>query len=199
VLLALRNTFGNKTGLKIKTHLLDVCKEYKISNRIAYLMSDNATICDAAVEQLGEHLDIQPLKARLRCTAHTINLVAKSMLFGVDSDCIAQVIREHGIEEADELHDETSAFRVTLRSSQVDEQATLKAWRKRGPVSKLHNLVVHARASPLRRAVFKAKQREAIEDARYLFELVSNGGIRWNSIHDMIERAFKLKDALELY
>jgi hypothetical protein len=84
----------------------------------------------------------------------------------------------------------------------VDEQYQVKnvllAWRKKGPIGKLHNIVIHARSTPKRREYFKSKQKEAQPTER-LYQLVVNGGIRWNSTCEMLERAFKLKDAIELY
>jgi hypothetical protein len=62
VLLALKNTFGNHTGLEMKEHLREACKDYKISTRIAYFMADNATPNDKAIELLAEHLELQPRK-----------------------------------------------------------------------------------------------------------------------------------------
>ena len=38
-MLALKNTFGNHTGLEMKEHLREVCKDYKISTKIAYFMA----------------------------------------------------------------------------------------------------------------------------------------------------------------
>ena len=90
-----------------------------------------------------------------------------------------------------------SRFEAILRSR--DKLTTLKAWRKRGPVGKLHNLIIHARATPLRHAFFASKHKEANGGCERLYQLVINGGIRWNSTFDVIERALKLKDALELY
>jgi hypothetical protein len=36
-------------------------------------------------------------------------------------------------------------------------------------------------------------------DAERIYSLVLDRGIKWNSTCDMLERAFKLKDAIELY
>ena len=48
-----------------------------------------------------------------------------------------------------------------------------------------------------RRRYFESKQRE-VSDSR-IYQLVANGGVRWNSDLDMIERALQLRDALQLY
>ena len=48
-----------------------------------------------------------------------------------------------------------------------------------------------------RRRYFESKQRE-VSHSR-IYQLVANGGVRWNSDLDMIERALQLRDALQLY
>ena len=77
-----------------------------------------------------------------------------------------------------------------------DEASRLAAWRTKGAIGKLHNLIVHVKSGTVRRRFFEAKQRET--DVR-LYRVVVNGGIRWNSTCEMIERAIHLKDALQLY
>lgn len=87
-----------------------------------------------------------------------------------------------------------SKFEAVLRSK--DESSRLDAWRKKGPISKLHNLVVHIKSSSARRRFFEAKQGET--DTR-LYRVIVNSGVRWNSACEMIERTFQVKDALQLY
>jgi hypothetical protein len=198
VLIALRNTYGSHTGAEIAYQLLAVTREYKISSKVAYFMADNASNNDTALQLLESDLNIQANKSRLRCVGHIINLVTKSILYGTDIDCIEETI-DHATSKKDTnfYTDSVSRFEAILRSK--DDVAILQAWRKKGPVGKLHNIVLHARDNPSRRAFFQSKQREAGVDCKRLYELVVNGGIRWNSTCDMIERAFKLKDAIELY
>lgn len=198
VLLALRNTYGSHTGEEISHHLLAVAREYKISSKISYFMADNASNNDCALHLLRHDLDIDPTKSRLRCCGHIINLVTKAILYGTDVDCIEEVINHAESEEyGDFAGCSVSRFEATLRAN--DNVAVLKAWRKKGPVGKLHNIILHARQSPYRRAVFAKLQKEADPEMKRIYQLTVNGGIRWNSTCDMIERAFKLKDAIELY
>jgi hypothetical protein len=198
VLLGLRNTYGSHVGEEQKHHLLAICREYQISNKIAYFMADNATNNDKTLELLQSELAIDAKKSRLRCAGHIINLVCKAILYGTDIDCVNDVIHKVETSQDCDLNDGTVAeFERVLRSK--DELATLKAWRKKGPVGKLHNLIRHARSSPARRSFFISKQKEADPETKRLYHLVMNGGIRWNSTCDMIERSIKLRDALELY
>jgi len=67
------------------------------------------------------------------------------------------------------------------------------------PIGNLHNIILHARKTTLRPEFFQSKQKEANPDNKRLYHLVISGGIGWNSTLDMLERAFKLKDAIELY
>jgi len=200
VLLALRNTYGVHTGEEQKHHLYEVLREFKVITKIGYFMADNASNNDAALALLAQQMELNPVKQRLRCSGHIINLVCKAILYGVDNDAINEAI--HGADNDDEADDLTTVavtqFESVLRGN--DQAAIIRAWRKKGPLGKLHNIIIHARWNPQRRALFKAKQREAADsDAAHLFELVINGGIRWNSAYDMLERAFKLKDAIDLY
>ena len=194
VLLALRNTFGSHTAQEQQHHLLAVCRDFRISNRIAYFMADNASNNDKTLELLSKEIDFKPEQSRLRCAGHIINLVTKAILYGTDVDCVDEVLSASN----DSLFDSgVSKFEAALRSQ--DPAEVLKAWRRKGPVGKLHNLVLHVRSSPLRRSFFERKQKEADAEAPRLYQLVVNGGIRWNSTCDMIERAIKLRDALDLY
>jgi hypothetical protein len=198
VLLALRNTYGSHKGVEIHHHLLAVCREFKIGNRLAFFMADNASNNDLALQLLQNDLNIDPHTDRLRCAGHIINLVCKAILFGTDIDCIDEVLFSTISEEHTTIEDAVvSQFERELRSR--DELSVIKAWRKKGPVGKLHNLIVHIRATPLRREFFKQKQKEATADCKRLYSVVLNGGIRWNSTFDMIDRAIKLRDAIELY
>jgi hypothetical protein len=201
VLLALRNTYGSHKAEELKHHLLGVCRDYTITSRIAYIMADNAYNNDSAVELLKLELGLNPKKCRLRCAGHIINLVTKAILYGADIDCVDEVLKHVDDDNDDENergeNTTVSQFEQALRSR--NEIAKLQAWRKKGPIGKLHNIVLHARATPRRREFFASKQKEANPDYKRLYELVTNGGIRWNSTCDMLERAFKLKDAIELY
>lgn len=198
VLLGLRNTYGSHTAEEIKNHLYNVITEYGIDDKLAYFVADSAIANDKALTLLENELSINADTQRLRCSCHVINLVCKAVLYGVDIDCIDQALCDSQMDDNNNLyHSTVSQFEDTLRCN--NEQASLQAWRRKGPVGKLHNLVVHATRTPRRRQFFKNKQKEAYEDSDRLLALVVNGGIKWNSTCDMLERAFRLKDAIHLY
>ena len=93
VLLALRNTYGSHAGVEMKHHLLEVSREYQIGNKLSFLIADNTSNNDTAINLLAAELDMDPKKQRLRCAAHIINLVVKATLSQKSSSSAAKVRR----------------------------------------------------------------------------------------------------------
>ncbi|KAI7722283.1 hypothetical protein KC353_g629, partial [Hortaea werneckii] len=194
ILLGLRDTRGSHSGESIAEEVLRVINDFDIAEKVEYFMADNATANDRAIRVLSGSLDIDPEHDRLRCGAHVINLVAKAVLYGTDNDAIDQEEREDCL--SDSRH--VAALEAVVRSEPLEE--ALQTWRRKGPVGKLHNLVTHIQKTPKRRRFFEMKQNvDADADDGRIYRVIVNGGIRWNSSCDMIERAMKLRDALELY
>lgn len=193
VLLSLKPTYGSHSGDNLSECLFHTIREFKLQSNIAFFIADNASPNDIAIELLSkEELSLQPKKQRLRCVAHIINLVCKAILLGVDNDCIEDACQQRLSD--DNIDDAIKAFEASAQ----DEQKALRAWRQKGPVGKLHNLVHHVRCSPARRYLFERFQRD-VDASLPVYRLITNGGVRWNSTFDMIDRALKLKEAIELY
>jgi hypothetical protein len=96
---------------------------------------------------------------------YVINLVAQVILFGQDAESFKESVTN------------VTAVEVELQS-----------WRKKGPISKLHNLIRYICNSESRRALFKKIQRElpaALRSDRLrskeAYELKHNNLTRWNS------------------
>jgi hypothetical protein len=195
VLLGLKPMYGAHTGTAIAEELLATMREFKISDRIGYFVADSASNNDAALHEIAREIDIKPVQQRVRCCAHVINLVAKAILYGTDTDCVADAARVSSQLDNATFGSNSTPFEQTLRLD--NDTVRLVAWRKKGALGKCHNLIYHVKNSPRRRRYFESKQRE-VSDSR-IYQLVANGGIRWNSDLDMIERALQLKDALQLY
>jgi hypothetical protein len=201
VVLVMRDTLGSHTGANIADHLFDVLKDYQISgNQIAYFAADNATNNDRALQLLSERITLDPVTSRLRCTGHIFNLVCSAILFAVDKESLEDA-RYDFIDESTSGTQAVDSFESTLYYGiEVDKH---RAWLAKGPISKLHNLVIHIKANNTRIRVFESKQTQIIDqdDSPYerILRLVTTGGIRWNSTYLIIKRAIFLKDALTLY
>lgn len=95
VLIALPEIPGQHTGVNIARITSNVIDDYGICGKAGYFMCDSTSNNDAAMMELHELLinkygeemvTIQPAEHRLRCFGHILNLAAKYILFGSDSE-----------------------------------------------------------------------------------------------------------------
>jgi len=118
--------------------VIAVIKEYEVTNILGYFILDNASSNDTCVREVLKqlHPNLNPKKHRLHYFGHIINLATKAFLFG---------------EEAEAFELEVDLY----TQHQLDlEKKELKAWRKLGPIGKLHNIVTYIRKTPQRREAF---------------------------------------------
>lgn len=162
VVLALCNTYGSHTGANMADCLFEVLGTYKIRSKITFFAADNATNNDKAITLLSREIPhYKPQQMRLRCAGHVLSLVCKATLYGVDEDCVIEILQSL----ENNTHDYTAitTFEDTLYSA--DEQAKLRAWRKKGPIGRLHSLIRHIKENNIRTGIFEAKQRELLPEA----------------------------------
>ena len=142
VLLGLKRMKAGHTGEDIAEVILPVLHQYGIINKIGVWVADNADSNDTAIKAILKVIDsrikdISPYRSR--CLGHIINLAAKAFLFGKETDAFEAIT---------ELVDDTTPMdSATMREAQA-------AWHSKGPIGKLHNVVVFVRSSTLRREAF---------------------------------------------
>jgi hypothetical protein len=112
---------------------------------------------------------IDPIKQRLRCMGHILNLACKAFLFVTDDE---------NLEE-----DDNSILKATLKE--------IEEWRKKGPLGKLHNFVVFIQRSTQRINKFLALSQNR--------HLARDNNTRWNSWYTMLKVALLLQEAIEEY
>ena len=122
--------------------VLAVLKKYGIIHNLGVWVANNADSNDTAIAVMMKEIDssikdIAPYRSR--CLGHIINLAAKAFLFGKDSEAFEAI--------AELVDDSTPMDSPIMREAQA-------AWHKKGPVGKLHNVVVFVRSSTLRREAF---------------------------------------------
>ena len=181
-LLALRRLYGTHSGENQAKLIIDVLKEYEITDKIGYFITDNASNNDTCIDIIVRTLlptftAEQRRQRRLRCWGHIINLAAKAFLFGKNPDDFDRAI----------------LVNRTLR----DEQEELTEWRKCGPIGKLHNVIVAIRRSPQRRETFM-ELAEAGDEFSHLM-VVQDNATRWNSAYHMIERALQKRTNIDKF
>lgn len=151
---------------------------------IGYFTTDNASNNDTCMEWLGLEFGFDGVKRRVRCVGHIINLVAKAVMIGSSNK-------------------DLEVFEQEMELEAKEERQQLLLWRKRGPVGKLHNIVVFICRSPQRMEHFAKLQRKAVDDGHQftdvVYRLVRDNDTRWNSLFAMIDRALLLRAALEDY
>ena len=176
-LIAMKRVHGSHSGVHQAEIIIQILEEYKLTDRLGYFISDNASSCDTCIDSVLEQL--KPaltsglrVQRRLRCYGHVLNLAANAFLFGKNP----------------------SSFDAELVTNNIlqSEQAQLLTWRKKGPVGKLHNVVVFIRRSTQRREQFS----DLADDDAADLELVQDNATRWNSAFVMIQRALLLIDRL---
>ena len=202
VLLGLRRLRGNHTGKIMAEAILKVIRKYELTgDQIGWFVLDNASSNDTCVREILKALNIEDTveHRRLRCLGHIINLAAKAFFFGSGS--------------------ESKSFEKDVKNTQEsrEEKKEREIWRKKGPIGKLHNVVMYILDSPQRIDEFEEKvkgeierqQRETAppgededEDDEVLkrpLMVIRDNATRWNSVFSMITRAFILKDPLDLF
>ncbi|KAF6518454.1 hypothetical protein HZS61_002532 [Fusarium oxysporum f. sp. conglutinans] len=169
---------GPHSGENLAKALSKVIDFYDISTVIGFFMMDNAGNNDTCIQELAKQYPAIKLQSRLRCVGHMLNLIVKALLFGQGVSKMEQQLRGASDEERFEI------------------------WRKQSFIGKLHNFCVWVNRSDQRRELLKQYVLTAYDEGSieclYTRVLV-DGGIRWNSAYAMIERALKLRHAIDLF
>jgi hypothetical protein len=178
-LLGLRVIEGAHTGENIAEVVVQVLSDYEIdSARLGCFVLDNATNNDTCVESIARDFGwprAEAKRRRLRCMGHIINLVAQAFLFGSESE----------------------VFDVTIKAYEDDiDQGKVDLSQLRGPVGKLHHIVLHIRKTPQRRNAFK-RGDEHCNPTKLVPK--RDNDTRWNSAYEMIKQAMKLRNHIDLY
>jgi hypothetical protein len=172
---------GRHTGENQAESFWAVAKEYKIEAKIGYFILANASNNNTAMKCISAkhrelNIEFDQVQRGIRCHGHIINLVVKAFLWWEEP-------------EAFELEAES------LRTQQ-DEEAELLLWRRRGPIGKLHNIIVWIGRSPQRRDKFNEKVKQLHPDS-VATALIYGNDTRWGGDYHELVRALQHREALE--
>jgi hypothetical protein len=179
-LLAMPRVHGAHSGLNHSESIAALIAQYNLGDRIGYFVTDNAYSNDVALRYLAKEYDFDAKQRHVRCFSHVLNLVAQAVLLGKDSD----------------------AFEAELNTNLTVEEVQLQAWRKKGLIGKLHNVVYWIVRSPQRIERLMNLQKTLIapnrpDDKKETYELVKDVETRWNSFDDAAKRALYLRPAID--
>jgi hypothetical protein len=172
-LLALPQQEGKHTGVNIADTIAEILITFGLTNNIGFFVADNASNNDTCIQALADEFHFDAAKRRLRCAGHIFNLVARSLLWGLDED----------------------AFLKELADVEVTAEE-LEVWRCRGPVGKVRNTIVYIRASPQRNEAFK-KAQEDNPLLTKVTELHTMNDTRWNSVFDALRVFIAVRPAID--
>ena len=171
------------TGTNIAKEVLEIFEVFGIKDKIGYFTLDNASNNDSALDTIGQELGFDGARRRGRCFGHIVNLSAKALLFGNDTD----------------------AFEEQLSGAEALSQAEYDLWRKKGPVGKLHNFVLDVHRSDRLTSLLNELQQYDISRAddpkmrlKKPLSVVLDNDTRWLSQLYMIRRALKLRTYFQM-
>ena len=128
VLLGLHYLRGPHSGENITEAILQVIREYRLTgNHIGWFILNNASSNDTYVAEILKALGINDTIKyyRLHYLGHILNLATKAFLFSSD----------------------IKSFKDKLKTNE-EEKKQQEIWRKQGPISKLHNVIMYIYSSP---------------------------------------------------
>jgi hypothetical protein len=135
VLLALKRIRAAHRGEEITEVIIDTIKQYEFKDNLGVFITDNTELNNVTWRVTLTRLYPQrdPVTSRSRCLGHIINLAVKAFLLGKDTEVFKVIINQ--------VNDSTPRDLEVIRNTQT-------AWRKKGPVRKLHNIIVFIRSLP---------------------------------------------------
>jgi len=179
--LGFRRLQGSHSGANQAELFWKILHLYQLRERLGYFTTDDVSNNDPALSEIQrlsqlEGIKFDAIECRVCCFGHIINLVVKTFLWGAQFE-----IFEHKVETLEEIRPKSEL---------------LEAWRKRGPLRKLHNIATWILRSPQRRERFATVVKQQLPDSPVLVPHVGNA-TRWHSDVDALERAFVLRVPLD--
>jgi len=181
LVLGIPEIVARHTGENIAAEVLSILRSYSIQEKIGYFTLDNASNNDTAIEEIGRALGFDGKRRRIRCFGHIINLAVKALLFGHDAD----------------------AFESEITAKGTIDAARHEAWRRKGPIGKLHNFVVVIHKSDVLTQLLRKLQQDHFDRStnpdgkRKPKDTILDNLTRWLSQLYMIRRAIELRPFLE--
>lgn len=159
VLIGLKRMQYSHSGEDIAERIVPVLEEFGVvGKRVGVFVADNADVNDVAVREILQRLrpDIEDFRARRgRCLGHILNLAAQAFIFGKDVAAFEESTL--GVDESTPINSER------MKKAQ-------KAWREKGAIGKIHNIIVAIRVSPQRRERFMmCKTGDSSIDSKWKF------------------------------
>jgi len=183
-LLGLQRFQGAHTGENQAASFWKVICDFEVQHLIGKFTMDNASNNDTTLVYIAKYLkeigitNFDPIGSRVRCFGHILNLCVKAFLWGEDINAFERNI----------LLSEPGTI--------PDEISELPNWRKRGPLGKLHNILLFITRTPQRIVCFEDKVR--LHNPHETVFIPKLGNVtHWSSDYKSLECAFRLREPIE--
>ncbi|KAK4077569.1 hypothetical protein Purlil1_12331 [Purpureocillium lilacinum] len=227
ILLGLRPLGGRHSGSSLADEVSDTLAFWQIdSDKVGYFTLDNAGNNDTCMKDLAFEHGFSPEERRIRCAGHILNLCVRAMLYGSKREDFAAIVAADGDDQDDdelqvdqaidealsgetEDADEGIQAEIVVASSEENflsshpapdeiNSVTFREYSHHGAAGMLHNIGVQLRtSSPLYEQFLRSEQKESGKEVT--LHWVFNNATRWDSDMRMMERALRLRPALNTF
>ncbi|OAQ58284.1 ribonuclease H-like protein [Purpureocillium lilacinum] len=227
ILLGLRPLSGKHNGASLADEVADTLAFWQLNNpdTVGYFTLDNAASNDTCMEDLAFEHGFSPEERRIRCAAHILNLCVRAMLYGSKRENFAAIVAADGDdldddeEQVDQAIDEalngemedgtdedpgSTAVDITdedlISSHPAPEEinaASFREYSQNGAPGMLHNIGLQLRNTQLYEQFLQSQRKESGHGTTLHWAF--NNATRWNSDMRMMERALRLRPALNTF
>jgi hypothetical protein len=149
MLLGLKRMKDKHGAAEMSAEVIKLILDFEISERLGCFQSDNPAYNDNTVREVLAKVNPKekdPDSRRVRCIGHVINLGARDFILGQDIE-----VFKHAV----------AGGAKGWKKSKVALEVAQEAWRRKGPVGKLHNIISFIRGSVQRTEQFR---KTAVDD-----------------------------------
>ena len=174
---------------------MSALRDYDIVKKIGYIIGDNHgsndTLCRSLETYLSnEDIEWDPVKHRIRCMGHVLNLAVQYFLFGDNTSNEVDEPNEVDGSDGSDESDGSGTDETEVQSGKKKKPRGKKGWRQMGPLGKLHNIAVFIRSSVPRFDDFESLAHRT---------LPLDNSTRWNSWHEMLSVAIEKESVIDEY
>ena len=156
-----------------------IIDEYDLGKSLGYITTPDSRDSAASMAVAAFTCHLAGKDRRIQCSAHLLNSVAQSILYGGAANVLEG----------------------ELIAAMDDEIKKMGVWRQRGPCGKLHNIFNYIKRYSQREERFTDIQRRSCAGKPLLghskiSKLLQDKGTNWESMKDSVEKALHLRSAL---
>ncbi|KAM4058282.1 ribonuclease H-like protein [Hirsutella rhossiliensis] len=195
-------------GASLADEVADTLAFWQVNNpdTVGYFTLDNAANNDTCMEDLAFEHGFSPEERRIRCAAHILNLCVRAMLYGSKQENFAAIVAADGDdldddeEQVDQAIDEALNGEMKDGTDEDPGANTAVDIPEEDPISS-HPAPDEINAASFRSTLYEQFLQSQRKESGHGTTLhwAFNNATRWNSDMRMMERALRLRQALNTF